>query len=217
MNSSRSAEKVDRIPGLYSFKPPIQLTLIQHFVITSSHKIILPLPCCPAEQPLGTSCTITVGAKVDIPQGDQCLWEPTSSVAPWSTASVDATGQVVSLRSADLPALVLLLQTKPTQRRMWGPSWGVPWEQGPQPELSSEWAESWVKPQDTGPSDQLDVRALAKHHGCLGNCYQISVYKYKILNLAWVLKLTSRQASPQQKHNNKQNEQSLFHLSHISY
>lgn len=99
---------------------------------------------------------------------------------------------------------------------MWGSLWGIPGEQGPQPELFV-CANSWVKPQDTGPSDQLDVRALAKHHGCLGNCYQISVYKYKILNLAWVLKLTSRQASPQQKHNNNQYEQSLFHLSHISY
>lgn len=97
-------------------------------------------------------------------------------------------------QSADLPVLVLLLQTKPTQRRLWGSLWGVTWEQGLQPELSSVWANP-----RTGPSDQLDVRALAKHHGCLGNCYQISVYKYKILNLAWVLKLTSRQASPPTK------------------
>lgn len=50
------------------------------------------------------------------------------------------------------------------------------------------------KPRGAVPSDQLDVRALAKHHGCLGNSYQISVYKYKLLNLAWVLKLASRQA-----------------------
>lgn len=67
-------------------------------------------------------------------------------------------------------------------------------EQGPCHKFSSVFANSWDKPQDIVPSDQLDVRALAKHHGCLGNCYQISVYKYKILNLAWVLKLASRQA-----------------------
>lgn len=194
MNSSCSAEKVQGIPGLWhSSKWPIQSILMKHFVITVAHKIILPLPYHPAEQRLESSCASTVGSKGDVPQGVQGLWEPTSSVAPWSPGSGHARGHVVSLKVQIYLSLSFCFKLDQPKGDCEGPCEVLLGNRD-----CSLSCSVWANPR-TGPSDQLDVRALAKHHGCLGNCYQISVYKYKILHLAWVLKLTSRQASPPTK------------------